>query len=501
MGLDFSNFEWTPNTMGKNWMSVCNFYGNMMPFLGQTLWQVGPMPFITQGWFPNTNYGNWGDQFVSSYTPGAGGGGNDSTTLTKEDKDKLKTQKKDIIDYNKKYNAMLDALTEYKKTLSDTDKVGFDTDLSLAYINLSSKRSTTTPSSNNLKTIENSHKQAKKAYEELLDIYNEYNKDNAVSKAYKEFLNIKTTEAKNEGYASTVSDLSSWIENPEGIFEDIITTKEDGSYKWNSDVDVMELLSTWNSTEGKNHLIQTIVAKYNALNDIEPKKYLEAFTEKLCDQLRVRANGIKENKLSNHTKDLLKDAKNAFPSSIRSSDLNTDQVLATKFDDLYKAVRLAEAEIADKELEEAFDFLGADNPYKNKNNNNNFNETKTDLGKEDIDVNNVTTPPVNPTQGENNGTHTPANTPTVDINVWKNKVIKFKVDQKEYNITIKFDEDKNVKYRTSKGAALTKETLENLGITDIKLNNDGSYSYKANGAEKKFNKNGDEITNSNTSSQ
>ena len=100
MGLDFSKFEWTPNTMGKNWMSVCNFYGNIMPFLGQTLWQVGPMPFITQGWFPNANYGNWGDQFVSSYTPGAGGGGNDSSTLTENDRAKLignKTYGKGLI--------------------------------------------------------------------------------------------------------------------------------------------------------------------------------------------------------------------------------------------------------------------------------------------------------------------------------------------------------------------------------------------------------------------
>ena len=214
MGLDFSKFEWTPNTMGKNWMSVCNFYGNMMPFLGQTLWQVGPMPFMTQGWFPNTNYGNWGDQFVSSYIPGAGGGGG-STNLTESEKATLKTQKKEILDYNKKYNAMLKALTAYKNTLSSDDKDVFETELSVASIDLSKERSTSVPSSNNLTTIENSHKEAKKAYEDLLDLYKEYNEDNAVSKAYKESLeNIKTTEAKNENYTSTVSNLSTWIENP-----------------------------------------------------------------------------------------------------------------------------------------------------------------------------------------------------------------------------------------------------------------------------------------------
>lgn len=482
MGLDFSKFEWTPNTMGKNWMSVCNFYGNMMPFMGQTLWQVGPMPFITQGWFPNTNYGNWGDQFVSSYTPGAGGGGG-STNLTEEQKAKLKTQKKGIIDYNKKYNAMLDALTEYKKTLKGDAKDDFETDLSIEHINLSSKRSTSVPSSNNLTTIENSHKEAKKAYEDLLKIYKEYNEDNVVSKAYEESLeNIKTTEANNKNYASTVDDLSTWINNPENIEESKIIEIDNGSYKWDSSVDVMELLSTWNS-KNNNRLISQVIEKYNNIpgtdeTENETKDNLENFTKHLCSQLRDRAEGIDKKKLTNENKTLLTKALEDFPKSITKSDLNED--LATEFDELYKAVRLAEAEIADKELREAFDFLGDENPYKNNNDNNLFNDAKADLKEERFDVDDVAAPPVNtsanPTTGGNEGTTLPANTPAV-------KLPKITIDGDEY-----YYDQKNKNFIDIND---TKFPAEELEIEDFVLNEDGKYSYKK----------GDEVVTGNIQSE
>lgn len=474
MGLNFGKFEWTPNTIGKNWMCVCNFYSNIMPLLGETLWQVGPWPGI----FPSCNWGNNGDQFFPSYTPGAGGGGNGSTTLTEDQKATLKTQKIEIIDYNKKYNAMLDALTAYKNTLSSGAKDKFDTELSVEEIDLSSKRSTSASTSNNLKTIENSHKQAKEAYENLLKIYKNYNNNNAVSEAYKESLkNIKTTKDNNQDYATTVSELSTWIKNPT---EDcaILKQSNNGDLSWSNDVDVMELLSTWNSTDGKEeHLIKTIVTKYTSLNDSPDEKLsLETFTEKLCSQLRDRARGIDKKKLTDSTKNLLKNAKDEFPSSINSSHLDSNSGLATKFDNLYKAVRLAEAEIADKELKEAFDFLGNDNPYKNNNNNKIFNEAKADLDSENIDVVNVTTPPVvPPPNGKNETPQT--ETPAVNKEIWNGKEIKIG----EYTYTISFDDDNTIQFETNAGVTIRKEDLE---ITDLQLNDDGSYSYKIDGKTK-----------------
>ena len=478
MGLDFSKFEWTPNTMGKNWMSVCNFYGSMMPFLGQTLWQVGPMPFITQGWFPNTNYGNWGDQFVSSYTPGAGGGGN-STNLTESEKAKLKTQKKEILDYNKKYNAMLDALTKYKDTLSGDAKDDFETELSIANINLSSKRSTSVPSSNNLTTIENSHKQAEKAYEDLLKIYKEYNEDDAVSKAYEESIlkEQKLAKTTNSGYDDEVTSVSNWISEPTDSLP--LIEEDNGSYTWSDNIDIMDFLSTWNSTEGKDHLIQTIVTKYGGLQDEDPKRYLETFTEKLCGKLKDRAGGIDKKKLTNENKTLLTNALKDFPTSITQSNLNSE--LATKFNELYKAVRLAEAEIADKELREAFDFLGDENPYKNNNDNKLFNDAKADLDSEDINVDGVTTPPADPTPGGNEGTTPPTNTTAVDKSVWNGQEIQIG----EYTYIISFNEDDNtIQFKTRAGGAMNETELKEDGITDINLNDDGSYSYKINGETK-----------------
>lgn len=466
MGLDFSKFEWTPNTIGKNWMSVCNFYGNVMPFLGQTLWQVGPMPFITQGWFSNTNYGNWGDQFVSSYTPGAGGGGG-STNLTEEQRAKLTTQKNEILDYNNKYNAMLKALTEYKKTLDNKAKDAFEIDLSIASINLSSKRSTSVPSSNVSTTIENSHKEAEKAYENLLEIYKEYNKGNAVSKAYEESIleEQKLAKTTNSEYDDEVTSVSNWISAPTDSLP-LLEEEDNGSYTWPDNIDIMDFLSTWNSTENKEHLINEIISKYNSLNN-DAKGYLETFTEKLCTQLHDRANIINKNELTNSTKNLLKDAIKAFPSSISSSNLNSE--LAEKFNDLYKAVRLAEAEIADKELREAFDFLGDENPYiKEENANKYFDDAKADLKNEGINVDGVTTPlvntPADSTPGGNeNPAPTPANTPAVDLP-------KITIDDNVY----RYDKEKKM-FIDIYNLECTAEELE---IEDFVLNEDGKYSYK-----------------------
>ena len=498
MGLDFSKFEWTPNTMGKNWMSVCNFYGNMMPFLGQTLWQVGPMPFITQGWFPNTNYGNWGDQFVSSYTPGAGGGGG-STNLTEEQKETLIKQKTEIKDYVKKYNNILKALNAYKDTLTGDDLSKFESAIGTEYIDLSSEyKVDNINSDNNLKSIESKHTKAKEKYEAILKIYNNYNTNQAVENAYKESILEKQKLAKttNSEYDDEVTSVSNWISAPTDSLP--LIEEDNGSYTWSDNIDIMDFLSTWNSTEGKDHLIKTIVTKYDDLQDEDPKRYLETFTEKLCGKLKDRAGGIDQKKLTNENKTLLTNALKDFPTSITQSNLNSE--LATKFNELYKAVRLAEAEIADKELAEAFDFLGNDNPYKNNNDNKLFNEAKADLDSEDINVDGVTTPPADPTPGGNEGTTPPTNTTAVDKSVWNNRDIKFIVGENEYNITIRFGENDEVKFK-SHGGTMNETDLKELGITEINLNDDGTYSYKADGTVKKFDKNCNEITNSNTSSQ
>ena len=492
MGLDFSKFEWTPNTIGKNWMSVCNYYGNMMPFIGQTLWQVGPMPFITQGWFPNTNYGNWGDQFVSSYTPGAGGGGS-STNLTESEKETLIKQKTEIKDYVKKYNNILKALNAYKGTLTGDALSKFESVIYTEGIDLSSEyKVDNINSDNNLKSIESKHTKAKGKYEAILKIYNNYNTNQVVENAYKEFISEEQKLAKtnNSEYDDEVTSVSNWISAPTDSLP--LLEEDNGSYTWSDNIDIMDFLSTWNSTEGKDHLIKTIVTKYGGLQDEDPKRYLETFTEKLCGKLKDRAGGIDQKKLTDSTKKFLKGAINAFPSSIRSSNLNSE--LATKFDNLYKAVRLAEAEIADKELREAFDFLGNENPYKNNNDNKLFNEAKADLKSENVDVNDVTPPQANPTPGGNeNPAPTPANTPAVDKSSWNNK--KVKINNTE--CTVKVDSSGNV---TFDHAQCTGNTESELGISDFKMEDDGSYSYTKDGRVFKFNANHKIIENDNDDS-
>lgn len=470
MGLDFSKFEWTPNTIGKNWMSVCNFYGNMMPFFGQTLWQVGPMPFITQGWFPNANYGNWGDQFVPSYTPGAGGGGG-STNLTEEQRENLIKQKTEIKDYVKKYNNILKALNAYKDTLTGDDLSKFKSTIGTEDINLSSEyKVDNIDSEKNLKLIESKHAKAEGKYKAILKIYNNYNTNQAVENAYEESIlkEKKLAKTTNSGYDGEVTSVSKWISAPTDSLP--LIEEDNGKYTWSDNIDIMDFLSTWNSTEDKDHLIQTIVTKYGGLQDEDPKGYLETFTEKLCGKLKDRAIGIKENELTDSTKNLLNNAIKAFPSSISSSNLNSE--LATKFDNLYRAVRLAEAEIADKKLREAFDFLGDENPHKNNNNNKLFNDAKADLKEERFDVDDVTPPPVNaPANPTPEGNENPApatNTPAVDLP-------KITIDDNEY----RYDEEKKIfidVYNTT-------YTADELEITNFVLEENGNYSYKKDGKD------------------
>ena len=55
------NVDWNPANLAKNWMNVCKGFQGL-PFISQTLWQIGPMPWLmnlTSSSFDWDN-GNWG---------------------------------------------------------------------------------------------------------------------------------------------------------------------------------------------------------------------------------------------------------------------------------------------------------------------------------------------------------------------------------------------------------------------------------------------------------
>lgn len=342
-------FKLNPNNIGGFWMNFCSTIRD--PFMAMSLWQVGPMPWMLGNnslWslYQNNNGGqNWGvgDSFTSSTTTSTSK--TQETPKTQEEKDVAQAKKKQL---EIKFNKLKNILNEYKESLDETKD---DEGVLIVKINR------LTSSSINQEN-----------YDALLALFNE-NKD-----AILEFENKKVqkevTTVKNQEYEKTVKKLNNAIE-------------KDGKFDLDN-VDIMELISTWNNPSTGNRSF-IMVKLYNKTCGKTPEQHKawKDLAKQFHEKLIKSADDIRQDDLSTERKDSLNDALEAFNkfsvgSGLTKANINKYQ---KAFDSLYEQIRLAEAEIADKKLKEKYEFLGDENPYKNDK----FaEETKKDLKEEKI---------------------------------------------------------------------------------------------------------------------
>lgn len=344
--------------------------------LGATLYQMGPPPgayttyFNNPSIFPNNPYIPTGDHYSSStkssdlFAPLRKSKKKSSAETANEKiaKAREKAEKNKLVE---KYKNIYNILEKYKETLNDTtEPTKSEYEEVLKYYKSSTPTSSQTTDQINEKISD------------IIALYDEYNgNENKIQTAYETYVKSNLTSATGDSKHSTaVTSLNNWINNPiEDDFGGILEKDSGGNIVWAEEddapkYDIMELLSTWNSTDSikNNHVIQTIINKYNGLkgDDVGVKKdYLVTLALKMCNQLEDRAGKILnqyKDKLSADTKNALKTAKNALPDTF-SAFTNVSN-LSQQFDSLYHAIRIAEAELADKDLQEKFAFLDT-NPY------------------------------------------------------------------------------------------------------------------------------------------
>lgn len=167
--------EWNPNTVGKNWMEICNSCQGL-PFLSQTLWQVGPMPWLmnfgnASGWFGNANWGNIGDSVnfgnIAGSSATSSSNKTDDSNMTpaeklaeREEKASENATKQNLVD---KYNNLYSTLEEFGSTLSETTtpKKSYFDDLLKQYktnVNNSMSADTLNEKISDLKAVFNKYK-------------------------------------------------------------------------------------------------------------------------------------------------------------------------------------------------------------------------------------------------------------------------------------------------------------------------------------------------------
>lgn len=445
------------------WMNFC---GRLDSIMGATLWQVGPAPWMfmssnTQGWFAN---GNWGatDGFHSS--------GDGTKTGTKDEAElKLEKEKKEAEEAKKKeekkkkdfetneikikFNQLKPMIEDFKKTLNERVETEF---------NLKKEIEECT------KTIN------KENYEKLLKIYNDHAEVIKTAKA-KEISNT-VTSSKNEKYSSTIATLKSKIESGDETFGILTKTSsgtivrgEIGVGDDKEDINIMELLSTWNTEfVGKDehaNLILHIAKNRAAKSSGEAKSKYDTLSNNLHQKLYTAAEKIQEDKLTAETKTALQKAMEDFAKfdnvakRFPAGENPAGQNYSNAFENLYMAIRRAEAEVADKDLNDAFDFLGEENPYKNTKVNS--DAVKADLEAEYRTQAQTVTEPSDP-----------------------ETIAKREI--KHNGITYEEITENSVKKYKKGETILSEEQFKNeTNITDIVFNEDGSYTFKAGGVKYK----------------
>lgn len=356
--------------------------------LGQMHWGRGGFPWFcnndfTNQMFPNCNWGNVGDWWqCNAAAPGVSGGGGSNKTddvdesdmtpeeklAAKEEKAKKKAEIQKLVD---NYNKMYTSLEEYGKTLTDKStptKTEFEETLN-EYKNKATK-------SMKKETLEEKIADIKVMYDKYKDKIQE-------PKANK--IKSSVTSNNNTKYTTLANSVKTAITGGnDELFGGILAKVDDGTFEWGTvkidgeeqDIDVIEFLSSWNNanvgTSAKPNpnafIIKAIASKYATASGENKGKY-ETLSNRLHDKLEDEGNSLlaKLNDEITH-KEALQEAINKFakfdtigkrfPAGTNGENYNN------AFENLYRAIRLAEAEKADKELKEEFDFLGDENPYK-----------------------------------------------------------------------------------------------------------------------------------------
>lgn len=461
--MRIDKFDWNPSSIGKNWMSFCDGFKGL-PFISQTLWQVGPMPWIlnlgnSNQWFNNGNWGEVEDSFIKNIpdknSPESEDVKPDGTPKTPEEKaaEKKEAAKKatEIKVALNSYNQMLNRLKGHAKTLTDNEKIEFET-LIEGY---SSKSYTTNLTKEGVQ----------KDLAELTVIYDEHKEKIIDSAKINALENIISTN--DETNAKKAEDLYNAIEI--GTSLDAVLDVSTGKLK--ADVKIMDLISAWNNnTEfgDKAHIMRAIVNRAKVAKSTELSN-LEALAKALQGALIKEIEDI-ENKLdkTSQTKEDLLVAKshldrfNKDNRFLQHEEEGKKDAYTNAFDNLYRMIRIAEAEIEDAKLKKDFEFMGEANPYKDgviKQ------AVEGDLDKENLRVARDVIDPVVPT-APNEG-----------------NVIKHK--NKEYKV---IEESGTRKYKTGEKILTEEEFYRQTNITNISFNQDGSYTFEAGGVKYKSDK-------------
>lgn len=344
-----NKFDWSPCNMAKNWMNFCIGLEGL-PFISRTLWQAGPMPWLLNG---GANWGNIGDGFIpgnptikaTTSTDNNSNTNKTSEEILKENEEKAAetADKKKIV---KNYKSLYSIMNNFAESLSDT----------------------TDPSKDNFKEIlkkypdklnENTAKESlEKSFTNLKAVFDKYKdkiKSSCTEKMDKELhlnndMDRKTTYLYNT-LTHTNHNLDSFL---------------DGE-NLKSDVDIIDLLSSWNNNPKTDN---THIMKHLGINYAKSKnKDYDRIANALHNALLEKAGKIETDKLSDEVKKELEKAITTFNKfdTIEKRFFTGEKIrgenYSKAFDNLYRAIRLAEAEIAGEQIEE-FSFLGEDNPYK-----------------------------------------------------------------------------------------------------------------------------------------
>lgn len=344
-----------------------NFFKTMMPpffpmmnqnFLSiyTVINQIGLPPIVMGN--PNfahsvwgyTQMNSYGDQFICH----AGTPGSSTKELSEEDKLIAEDQKK-----------LKEETTRENKYAVAVERQNFESikELLTSYVESIKTKDTKTLGAKKYNLIQDFDKYSKtyntENYKKLLQLYNAH-AENIKSFKVAE-IDKKQISTNNTDYATVVKAIN------DDKIDDIIENDEFKPITVNgkeSDFDIMEFMSTWNDD---NSSIITLIGEKR--KDAKNKENHDEISNALHNALLNKANSIDTENLSTDTKDALEKAIEEFNkfSSLdeRYPDSQTDDNYENAFNNLYKAIRLAEAEKLDSELEKSFDFLDNDNPYKN----------------------------------------------------------------------------------------------------------------------------------------
>lgn len=376
------------NVPQYNWLDYAKFCQSLnfipgAPGIGNILMGM-PMPevqfYFQQQWFGTG--GNWGnfDSFMPTgairYTQTTGG------VSTKNDVDTSGMTAEELLEHNTRkaeeedkkqtlvdtYNSLYKLLEDYAETLTDT----------------------TNPKQSVFKKIirpyENKAKNSmsedalKAELEKLKAVYNMYNTDDVItnsvekSEEWKKVMSLPSNEAKTTA-EKLFKQINTAITNNGDADNLELSAVLKENEEWNSDVDILDFMSAWNSDKKINspHIIlklaQLVSYDVDICGENEASK-LATLAEKIEEQLTERTKtalaGLDKNSPAKKAIEAAQEDLKKFPKD-KLQRLRCGAQYSNAIDNLYRAIRLAEAEKLDKELNNKFRFLGDQYPYKDKN--------------------------------------------------------------------------------------------------------------------------------------